>query len=225
MWQDDCMEFFFTLPNKTSIHLLYNAAGAKTFIRSGVVIPAKDIQSYVLSPINKSGGTINKLLIPWSYFGLKSQPLPGTVWDFNVGRECHTIQAILSWGRVATSFHESDKWGQVLFTDAGGSNYQIKPSITLEGNPNKQITSGDTVIFSLESRSSQANLKLKAELIAQDGKKIALPDMNLPVGAAEILLDTRGMSTGKWKLQLWLDGSQPAPANSAEFILLPSPWK
>ena len=145
MWKDDCMEFFFALPNGKLCRLLYNSAGAKTFIYDGRIVPAADIRSYYKSPVNGSGGTSNKLLIPWRYFGLKQTPAPGTVWEFNVGREFHSHQAILSWARVGKSFHERDKWGRLVF--AGGSQVELT---ALEYSPEGStifIDSGENPIY------------------------------------------------------------------------------
>lgn len=226
MWKDDCMEFFFALPNGKMCRLLYNSAGAKTFIYDGRIVPAADIRSYYKSPVNGSGGTSNKLLIPWRYFGLKQTPAPGTVWEFNVGREFHSHQAILSWARVGKSFHERDKWGRLVF--AGGSQPKIKiaPTITIEPNVNPQIISGEELRFNLESRATGVKeLQLEALMTHSNGQKISLPGLKLPVGAVEFLLKTDGLAPGFWTLQLWLKGTVPAPANSVPFTILPTPWR
>ncbi len=225
MWQDDCMEFFFGLPNGKICRLLYNAAGAKTFINNGAIVPAADIRSYYKSPVNGSGGTSNKLLIPWRYFGLKQAPAAGTVWEFNVGREFHTNQAILSWARVANGFHERDKWGRLVFTDDGTAEVKIAPSITIEPNANAQVISGGNIRFNLESRASGLKqLPLEGTLTHSSGRKIPLSGQTLPVGAAEFILGTQGLEPGGWTLQLWIKGTIPAPANAVRFMILPSPW-
>ncbi len=226
MWQDDCMEYFFGLPNGKICRLLYNAAGAKTFINNGAIVPAADIRSYYTSPVNDSGGTSNKLLIPWRYFGLKQAPLSGTVWEFNVGREFHTHMTVLSWARVATSFHERDKWGRLVFS-GGGTMREVKiaPSITVTPNVNLQVISGADVYFQLESRASGVQqLPLEGMLTHSSGRKMQLPRQTLPVGAAEFFLNTQGLEPGNWTLQLWIKGTTPAPANAVRFIILPSPW-
>ncbi len=226
MWQDDCFEFFFGLPNGKLYRLVYNSAGAKTFFADGQVVPAADIRSYSKSPINGSGGTSNKLLIPWRYFGLKQAPGAGTVWEFNAGREFHTNQAILSWARVANGFHERDKWGRLVFTGGGNSaEVKIAPSITIEPNVNAQVISGDVIRFNLESRGSGLQqLPLEGMLAHPSGRKIPLSGQTLPVGATEFILGSQGLEPGNWTMQLWIRGTTPAPANAVRFIILPSPW-
>ena len=227
MWKDDCFEFFFALPNGKQFHFIYNAAGAKTFMNTGNVIPAADIRSYHKSPVAIDGGTINKLLIPWRYFDLKQAPAPGTVWEFNVGREFHTYQTILSWARVASSFHEQDKWGRLVFIGSDeANNVKVAPSITIEPTVNRQVISGGDVNFNLESRvSGLQTLPVKGELTHSSGKKISLSEQNLPVGAAEFTLNTAGLEPGTWTLSLWVNGTDPVPTNTVQFMILPSPWR
>lgn len=231
MWQDDCFEFFFGLPNGKLCHLMFNSAGAKTFINTGVVLPGKAIPSYIKSPVNQSGGTTNKLLIPWRYFGLKQQPLPGTVWEFNVGREMHTFrspqEATLSWARLATSFHEQDKWGRLIFMGGDeGPALKIAPSLSVEPNPAGQVISGCSFKFNMESRASGIEkLTMCGELIHESGRKIRLPEVSAPVGAAELELDTTGMEPGMWRFQVWVKGESRLASNIMRMTVLPTPWK
>jgi hypothetical protein len=188
----------------------------------GAIIPAAEIKSFIKFPANNSGGTYNKLLVPWHYFGLKQMPLAGTVWEFNVGREFHTYQKILSWARVAQGFHERDKWGRILFTDDNSEKIKIAPSITLDTNTQAFVISGESVKYNLEARSSDKKmLSLQMILRHSDGETKQFLDLNLPLGNTEIHLTTTGLKPGKWSLQFCLTGSQPVTANSTEFKVLP----
>ncbi len=231
MWQDDCWEFFFGLPNGKLCHLMFNSAGAKTFLNTGVVVPGKEIKSYIKSPVNESGGTSNKLLIPWHCFGLKQQPLPGTVWEFNVGREMHThrtpAEALMSWARLATSFHEQDKWGRLVFTDAGAvGTVKAVPALSVEPNIAKLFVSGQPIRFNVEARSgNETSLALAGTLRQSPGKQIPLKAIALPIGASELTLDTHGLQPGPWTLELYLKGWPKQVSNTMHFTVLSTPWK
>ncbi len=231
MWQDDSWEFFFNLPEGKACHLMYNSAGAKVFLNTGVVIPAKDIQSYVKWPFNASGGTVNKLLIPWKYFGLNRQPMGGTVWEFNVGREMHTNrtekEAPMSWARLATSFHESDKWGRLVFTDDGAAVVDVPPSLLVQPNIARLFTSGQSIRFDMEARPGSATaLAFRAVLRhPATGREIALPAQPLPVGAVEMILFTEGLECGDWMMECTIDGQKSLESNIMRFTILPTPWR
>lgn len=225
MWQDDCFEFFFDLPNGNQFHLMFNSAGAKTFLKNKQMIPAAGIRSYTKSPINSSGGTSNKILIPWHYFGLNQPPIPGTTWKFNVGREFHSHNAIFSWARVAHSFQERDKWGRLTFVKDNNSKTETLSSITVIPPLNKQVISSNPIHFTMETRSShQSRLHVEGELVHSSGQKISLPSQILSTGISEITLKTDGLQLGQWTLQLWLKETMPTTTNSVTFTVLPSPW-
>ncbi|NMA42159.1 MAG: hypothetical protein GX946_02115 [Oligosphaeraceae bacterium] len=231
MWQDDCIEFFFGFPNGKHAHLMYNSAGKKTFFYGGQVIPAEDkIKSFIKSPINVTGGTINKMLIPWSYFGLTLQPLPGTVWEFNVGREMHTFrtptEAPMSWARLATSFHEQDKWGRLVFTGSDGvSNVKAEPSLMVEPSLAKMVTVGLPFPFNMEIRADVQILSLDVTLVHEDGTEVALETIKAPVGSSRLVIETAGLKLGSWTLYPRISQKPVAPSNVVSFRVVDSPWK
>ena len=227
LWKDDCFELFFELPNKEVCRLIFNAAGAKTFLRKGVPVPAGKIRSFVKSPINPSGGTRVKLLVPWSYFGMEAPPHQGTVWKFNAGREFHTYGMILSWARVS-SFHQQEKWGHIIF-----SNNDIKPlpvnwstrsPINMILCLNHTIIGGNNLEFTINYHKEKAGKNgMNAVLRHEDGTRIPLGDCPVPAQTARIGLNTAGLKAGKWELTLkhgGLPGSKPAKLN---FEILASP--
>lgn len=227
LWKDDCFELFFELPNKEVCRLIFNAAGAKTFLRKGIPVPAEEIRSFVKSPINPSGGTRVKLLVPWSYFGMEAPPYQGTVWKFNAGREFHTYDMILSWARVS-DFHEQEKWGHIIF-----SNTQIKP---LPVNWSKRspvhvvlcldhtIIRGNNLEFTINYHWSKTEKNsMNTLLLHEDGTLLQLGECPVPAQTSRVVLDTAGLKTGKWELTLkhnGIPGSKPAKLN---FEILPSP--
>ncbi len=230
MWQDDCWEFFFGLPNGKGCHLMYNSAGAKVFFNTGVVVPAKDILCFSKSPWNQTGGTQQKLLIPWKYFGLEEQPLSGTTWEFNACREMHTFrtekEAPMSWARLATSFHEQDKWGRLVFDDNDSTPLDTPPSLSVEPNIAALFASGQPIRFNVESRPGSANsLKINVLLKHASGHEIALPAQALPIGAAVVTLQTRGLEVGEWTATFCLEGQPLQTSNVIPFTIIPTPWK
>ncbi len=229
MWQDDSWEFFFGLGDGKSCYLAYNSAGAKVFTNNGEVIPAKDILCFSKSPFNQSGGTVQKLLVPWKYFGLERQPLPGTVWEFNACREMHTHrtdkEAPMSWARLTSSFHESDKWGRLVFSDDGTAPVLAEPVLSAEPAFARLFTSGETIRFNLESRpGGEKTLTLLAVLKGNNGREIAFPPRELPAGNTVLALDTHGLEAGGWTLELQLDGQPLRKSNILAFTILPTPW-
>ena len=229
LWQDDCWEFFFGLPNNKRCHLIVNSAGAKTFFDTGEIISAKDIVCYSKSPMNEYGGTTQKLLVPWKYFGLAGQPRADTTWGFNAARRMHTFrtekEAPMTWARLATSFHEQDKWGRLVFTNDDHKTIHVKPTMTVEPNIAHVFTSGQHIRFNVETQSDlQTILTLKGELRDAAGHAIALPEQTLPNGASVLVLKTDGMKLGEWQLVLQLSGQPVQESNVMTFSLLPTPW-
>lgn len=229
MWLDDCWEFFFGMPNGGLCQLMFNSVGAKTFINTGKVIPGKDIVSYIKSPMNASGGTINKLLIPWSYFGLKRQPVAGTVWEFNACREMHTFrtptEAPMSWARLTSSFHEQDKWGRLVFCDDAAVQIETAPNLSVEPNLAGQFISGQPINFNVEVyQGNAASLMLEGQLECGD-RIIPLKAQPLPAGTLTLTLDSRGLPPGEWSMQLWIVNAPVQESNTMKFTILPTPWQ
>ena len=231
MWQDDCIEFFFGFPDGKDAHLMFNSAGKKTFFYGGEVVPAANgIRSFIKSPINDTGGTINKMLVPWSYFGLKQQPLPGTVWEFNVGREMHTFrtptEAPETWARLASSFHEQDKWGRLVFTAADGTgDFKTEPSLMVEPNLARMTTAGQPFPFRLEIRADGQTVGLDYMLVHEDGTEISLNSVEAPIGNSYLVIDTDGLKPGEWTLRPHFTGAPVAPSNIVSFTIVDSPWR
>lgn len=165
LWQDDCMEAFFKLPNGETYQLIVNSAGAVTFLKNGKIIPSARIIRYTKSPLNKSGGTSVKLLIPWDYFGLKGCPPANTVWKFNLGREFHSWGLYLTWAPVYALFNETEKWGYLLFTGYNDSKYFSSLNIS------PIYTGSNTVTGKMKKIPNFS--KLRVEIIDQSQKTVA----------------------------------------------------
>ena len=167
MWRDDCMEFFI-MPNnaKSYFQLIVNSRGKKVLLNNGKAISSRGIDIATVSPINKSGGYGQEIFIPWESLGLKKAPSPGTLWKFNVAREFHAWQQYTSWSRVYASFHESDKWGKIIFTGKKGDSLFSKIKIN-SGLPGINKISGEVKI-----PASLHNSKLKLVLQNATGETI-----------------------------------------------------
>lgn len=123
MWNDDCMEFFFMLPDRKEYYqLIVNAKGNKVLSNGNKIEKSTDIKISTKYELGRSGAYGQEILIPWQTFGLTEMPKVKTVWKFNVGREFHSIKQyggipqFSSWSEVYATFHETDKWGTINFT-------------------------------------------------------------------------------------------------------------
>ena len=231
MWQDDCIEVFFSLPNSQGFHFMFNSAGKKVFLADGRLVPAEGIKSYIRYPLNDEGGTANKLLIPWRYFGLDAQPIPGTTWRFNICREFNSLNnrnlSLTCWAPVFYSFHEIEKWGTLTFSQgaANNDNEAVECNLAVEVPPTSLVISGDDFICYATSASPIDNLILEAVLTDSQGKEIRLNEAKLPLGEAQITIGTAGLRPGVWKVELQLKGTVAKSPIVGHFTILPNPWQ
>ena len=228
MMHDDSVSVFFALPDGEICQLSHNAAGAKTFFRNGKVIPAKDILIFQKTPINKSGGSLDKVLIPWEYFGLKKQPSSGTVWKFNVGRRlaaCRDeVMAHITWAPLSKSFYETDKWGRLMFAGKHAEKVILPPSITVEPNYISQVISGNDVHYQLQFRpgtEERANLRIVVQ--HESGRSLKMSKL-LNFGAYVFIISTDGLEKGNWSIRFYCGKESLQKSNLFKLTVMDSPW-
>jgi hypothetical protein len=200
MWRDDCMEFFMLPENaKSYFHLIVNSKGKKVLLRNGKIVPSKGIDIATCSPINKTGGYGQEIFIPWKLLGVNKIPSSGSLWKFNVAREFHAWRQYTSWGRVYASFHEVDKWGQIVFTGKRGNSLFDKIKMN-SGLPGMNRISGTVNI-----PSNMLKSKMALVLIGANGKVINRENIAKGKRTAAFKFDfavPRLSHDQKWSLQL-----------------------
>lgn len=227
LWKDDCFELFFGLPGQEACRLIFNASGAKTFLRNGLPVPSEEILTYTKSPINKSGGTAVKLLVPWKYFGLKERPVQGTVWQFNACREFHTYGMILSWARVS-NFHQQEKWGILRF--GGGAEQEQKidwrgrSPFTVNLYLNKSVISGTDLEFSATCHMVKGRTnRVRWSFRDSSGTEISGNKCIIPSESSRFAAGTAGLKPGKWELILRQTELPESKPEILCFEVLPAP--
>ncbi|MBO7742369.1 MAG: hypothetical protein J6S21_07435, partial [Victivallales bacterium] len=141
LWSENCMEYFFMVPEIGKFQLILSAYDKVVLITPDGRYLHEGIKVKSAHNINPANGLSQEMLIPWKLFGLNSMPERDTVWRFNACREFHSFNQLLTWSPVWQYFHEVNNWGNLHFSGASGDSVFKELSMP-QLRPGRNVISG-----------------------------------------------------------------------------------